>query len=486
MNNPASHPDHQQPALQVKSDVPFYVGLSVIGGAYVLLLAGMLIAAMTHTSPDDIWASLRSNQVQYSIKLSLLSCAITTILSVWVAVPIGYLMSRYEFRGKSFIDSLLDIPIVLPPLVVGLCLLVFFNSPAVSTLETWLHELEGFLADNLIPAVILLALLTAGCAMYLALTRWIPRRTYRALLIGSAVTAAFFALSGNYVAPRMPAWVPVPQQFTPVDIDYRDQAPFVRSRNISTGTYTYTATADDLAAVIERHYGDAGFSTRRILGRREALYTEGTRRYLFPIPSSVDAPQAQNREILVSVRSRDNVPALRRRGVDMRKDPIEWVVAINVQRQPSEAQESFVPQLTFPVTMEIPAVILAQFMVACAFAVRTMRVTFDQLSPRHEQVALTLGCSRSQAFWLVVLPQCRRGMLAAATLAWARSLGEFGPILIFAGATRLKTEVLSTTVFLELSVGNMEGAVAASLIMIASAIIVLVIARVFGLKRTAF
>ena len=41
--------------------------------------------------------------------------------------------------------------------------------------------------------------------------------------------------------------------------------------------------------------------------------------------------------------------------------------------------------------------ILAQFTVACAFAVRTMRVTFDQITPRQEQVALTLGCSRSQA-----------------------------------------------------------------------------------------
>ncbi len=96
----------------------------------------------------------------------------------------------------------------------------------------------------------------------------------------------------------------------------------------------------------------------------------------------------------------------------------------------------------FPVTYPIPSVILAQFSVACAFAVRTMRVTFDQINPRTEQVALTLGCRRSQAFWLVVLPEARRGMITAATLAWARSLGEFGPILVFSGATRMHTEVL--------------------------------------------
>src|SRR6266436_6367819 len=122
----------------------------------------------------------------------------------------------------------------------------------------------------------------------------------------------------------------------------------------------------------------------------------------------------------------------------------------------------------------IPSVILAQFAVAAAFAVRTMRVTFDQINPRNEQVALTLGCTRSQAFWLVALPEARRGILTAVTLAWARSLGEFGPILIFSGATRMKTEVLSTTVFLELSVGHIEAAVAVSLLMIAAAIVVLV------------
>ena len=82
----------------------------------------------------------------------------------------------------------------------------------------------------------------------------------------------------------------------------------------------------------------------------------------------------------------------------------------------------------------------------------------------------------------MVLPQAWRGVVAAFTIAWARSLGEFGPILVFAGATRMRTEVLSTTVFLELSVGQLEAAVAVSLIMIAAAIVVLAIVRLLGGK----
>src|SRR5439155_24038977 len=85
-----------------------------------------------------------------------------------------------------------------------------------------------------------------------------------------------------------------------------------------------------------------------------------------------------------------------------------------------------------------------------------------------------------QAFWGVVLPEARSGLIAAATLAWARSLGEFGPVLVFAGATRMRTEVLPTTVFLELSIGNIEAAVAVSLLMVFAAVTVLVILRYAG------
>jgi len=125
-------------------------------------------------------------------------------------------------------------------------------------------------------------------------------------------------------------------------------------------------------------------------------------------------------------------------------------------------------------------VLLAQFTVGAAFAVRQMRTTFDHLAARPEDVAMTLGCSRGRAVWLVTLPAAKRGMFSAASIAWARSLGEFGPILVFAGATRMKTEVLPTTVWLELSVGNLEAAIAVSLMMVALAVTVLLAMRAVG------
>src|SRR5207248_9205998 len=100
--------------------------------------------------------------------------------------------------------------------------------------------------------------------------------------------------------------------------------------------------------------------------------------------------------------------------------------------------------------------------------------------------AMTLGCTKAQAFWRVALPEARRGVITAGTLAWARALGEFGPILVFSGATRLRTEVLSTTVFLELSVGHLQAAVAVSLLMVLAAALVLLIVRVYGMEKSTF
>jgi molybdate transport system permease protein len=249
---------------------------AVLGGVYVLLIVAMLladVAFMAQRAPSAVLEALASPEIRYSIRLSLLSCTITTILALWTAVPLGYLLARWSFPGKAAVDVLLDIPIVLPPLVVGLSLLILFSLPPVKQFN----------------------------------------------------------------------------QFVPI------------------------------------------------------MY-------------------------------------------------------------------------------EIPGVILAQYAVSCAFAVRTMRVTFEQIPPRREQVALTLGCGRAGAFFRVVLPEARRGVLTAATLCWARSLGEFGPILVFAGATHFRTEVLPTTVFLELSVGDLYAALAVSLLMIAAAVVVLLIVRGYGMR----
>jgi len=266
-----------------RSDLPFFLVMSGLSSCFVLLIVLLLAADLMFTSFEHFRDAVMKPEIQSAFRLTILSCTIAALLSIWVATPLGYLLSRYRFPGRLLIDTIVDIPIVLPPLVLGLSLLILFHLP----IGNW--ELEAWLRD------------------------------------------------------------------------------------------------------------DVGF----------------------------------------------------------------------------------------PVTYRWPAVILAQFSVSCAFAVRTMRVTFDQINPRAEDVARTLGCTRGQAFLQIALPQSWRGMIAATTIAWARALGEFGPILVFAGATRMRTEVLSTTVFLELSIGQLNAAVAVSLLMVAMAVVVLVVLRVLGTGLTS-
>jgi len=266
--------------FRVGPDWPFHAAFITLGGTYVLLIVALLAADLVSTSPQHLVAALAKPEIRYAVRLTLVTCTIAAVLSILVAVPLAYLLARHEFPGRRAVEALLDIPVVLPPLVLGLSLLILFHLPVAGmTLEALVQRTLGIRV-----------------------------------------------------------------------------------------TYTHVA------------------------------------------------------------------------------------------------------------------IVLAQFTIACAFAVHSLQLTFGRIHPRAELVAQTLGCRRDQAFRLVVLPQAWRGIVAAFTIAWARSLGEFGPILVFAGATRMRTEVLSTSVFLELSVGQLEAAVAVSLVMIAAAIIVLGIVRFLGAK----
>ena len=117
------------------ADRGFYLALTVLGGSYVLLVVGLLVADAVYTRPDQVRETLNDPHIRSAIRLSLLTSTVTTILAMWVAVPLGYLLSRTEFRGKAVVDTIVDIPIVLPPLVIGISLLILFQLPPGKAVE---------------------------------------------------------------------------------------------------------------------------------------------------------------------------------------------------------------------------------------------------------------------------------------------------------------------------------------------------------------
>ncbi len=123
----------------------------------------------------------------------------------------------------------------------------------------------------------------------------------------------------------------------------------------------------------------------------------------------------------------------------------------------------------------VPGIILVQFTVSASFGIRAAAAAFDSVDRRLEDLALTLGCTRGQAFWRVTLPMARNGIVAGGILAWAHAVGLFGPLMVFAGTTRMRTEVLPTTIALELSIGRLEIALTVALLMLAAATVALAI-----------
>ncbi len=114
-------------------------------------------------------------------------------------------------------------------------------------------------------------------------------------------------------------------------------------------------------------------------------------------------------------------------------------------------------------------IILCQFVLSVPFAIRSAKQAFDAVDPRLEDLARTLGSSRAGAFFRVALPLARNGIAAGCIMAWARAVGLFGPLMVFVGCVRHKSEVLPTTIYLEVSTGGIDVALAVSMLMIALA-----------------
>jgi molybdate transport system permease protein len=125
-------------------------------------------------------------------------------------------------------------------------------------------------------------------------------------------------------------------------------------------------------------------------------------------------------------------------------------------------------------------IVLCQFVAAASFAIRSAKTAFDDVDQRYENVALTLGCTQWGSFRRVSLPLARNGIIAGGILTWARAFGLFGPLMIFVGSFRGRTEVLSTTIFLEQSVGNLEVALAIALMLIFVALLAVTGIRLVG------
>jgi molybdate transport system permease protein len=222
-------------------------------------ILALILEIITHTDPISLIQNIASPEIGFAIKLSLMTAVISTLMCIAIAIPVSYALSRYNFPGKTLVNTILDMPMALPPIVAGLGLLLIFG------------------------------------------------------------TSAF----GHYLASVGLKFV-----FTPLGI------------------------------------------------------------------------------------------------------------------------------------------VIAQFTVNISFMLRIMRSTFEGINPRYEYVAQTLGCTPFQAFMKTTLPLAKNGILAGSVITWSKGMGEFGAVLMLAGATRMKTETLPIALYLNMASGELDLAIAAATILI--------------------
>ena len=114
------------------------------------------------------------------------------------------------------------------------------------------------------------------------------------------------------------------------------------------------------------------------------------------------------------------------------------------------------------------AAALAAGLVSLPLMVRTIEVAMSGVDPRLEQAARSLGAGPLKTLFSVTVPLAYRGILAAALLAFARGLGEFGATIVVAGNIPGKTQTIPLFIFNRLQVGDDAAAVriiAASLVL---------------------
>jgi sulfate transport system permease protein len=119
-------------------------------------------------------------------------------------------------------------------------------------------------------------------------------------------------------------------------------------------------------------------------------------------------------------------------------------------------------------------VVIALVFIGLPFVVRTVQPVLAGLDPRVEEAAATLGASRWQTFYRVVLPALRPAIVTGFALAFARALGEYGSVVFISGNKPMQTEITPLLIMTKLEQFDYAGATALALVMLVGSFAILI------------
>ncbi|MBM3223923.1 MAG: molybdate ABC transporter permease subunit [Candidatus Tectomicrobia bacterium] len=105
---------------------PLFLGLPTV--CVVAFVALPLLAIVLKVLPQEhLWATISAPLVTEALRLSLLTSLSSLVIAIVCGTPVAYLLARYRFRGLRLVETLIDLPMVLPPTVAGVALLMAFG-----------------------------------------------------------------------------------------------------------------------------------------------------------------------------------------------------------------------------------------------------------------------------------------------------------------------------------------------------------------------
>ena len=113
----------------MRRDYTLYLFVAL--GSFLIIYIALPLAVIFLKQAADagmLVRTLHDPLVIESLRNSLLTATATALISLILGVPLGYVLARKEFPGKSLVQALVDVPIVIPHSVVGIMLLVTFSS----------------------------------------------------------------------------------------------------------------------------------------------------------------------------------------------------------------------------------------------------------------------------------------------------------------------------------------------------------------------
>lgn len=118
----------------------------------------------------------------------------------------------------------------------------------------------------------------------------------------------------------------------------------------------------------------------------------------------------------------------------------------------------FNEKLGIQIAFSFYAAVIAAIFVSFPLVIRSVRLSIELVDQKLEEAARTLGASNLRVFFTITLPLALPGVISGFTLMFARSLGEFGATISFAGNIEGKTQTLPLAIFSEMQVPGQEAA----------------------------